>query len=287
VGVYRHLIPHTDIRCRRHVHHDDRSRAYPFDTAGIEIVSAVHTRHTPILDQGQAGSCTGNAGVGALATDPLFAALTGVDTRPYSLDEYGAVRLYSDAEMLDGDGPYPPNDNGSSGLSIAKVLARRGLIGGYRHTFTLTDTLKALAVTPVLLGVTWYERMSAPDPDGRVHPGGQVAGGHEIVAREIDTTNGRVWFDNSWGAGWGVNGRGWFTFDDLGTLLADQGDAMILTPAPSPGPVPDGGADAVLVDALDPWAAARHVGGNANAATAYRAWRTAKGFPPYQGEHVG
>ena len=31
----------------------------------------------------------------------------------------GAYRLYSAEESIDGDGPYPPNDNGSSGLTCA------------------------------------------------------------------------------------------------------------------------------------------------------------------------
>jgi hypothetical protein len=235
------------------VHHDSRSRLFSFDTKGRTLTSVAHARYTNILDQGQVGSCTGNAGIGALSTDPLYRSLPTKLT--YSLDETGAVKLYSDAEVIDGSGAYPPNDNGSSGLSIAKALKTAGIISGYQHTFTLNDALLALTVYPILVGINWYQGMFTPDPDGRVHISGALAGGHEIVARQIDATNSRVWFDNSWGTSWGVKGRFYLTFTDLGTLLSQQGDVVVLLPTttPGPAPVPTADADATLAVAMKAW----------------------------------
>lgn len=320
--VHYQRIPSTDPRLNRHIRHDDRSRQYAFDTTGLSIVSAKHTRRIPVLDQGQLGSCTGNAGIGCLGTDPFYdtlavptiikakgralsmadadrikdayeaAASTGrplvisedMEIRPrravrYQLNEYGAVALYSDATKADDyPGQYPPTDTGSDGLTIAKVLKAAGEISGYTHTFTLDDALKALGVTPVITGVNWYSNMFDPDTDGRVYPTGDIAGGHEFVVDEIDATNQRVWFTNSWGESWGLNGRAYLTFGDWGDLLGQQGDVTIFTPLTQPAPTPPGDPDSVLAAAFrhDNWVTHHHVGDNAHVAHAAAAWLRAK-----------
>jgi hypothetical protein len=278
----------------RHVHHDSESRRYAFDTAGLSVVSAKHTRRIDVLDQGALGSCTGNAGIGCLGTDPYYASLredVGKQLGPpyttgvYPLDENGAVQLYRDATHADDyPGEYPPTDTGSDGLTIAKVLKAAGEIAGYQWTFSLDDALKALGVTPFITGTVWYDRMFDPDPDGRVHPTGPVAGGHEYVADEIDAERERVWCTNSWGTGWGVGGRFYLTFTDYGSLLAQQGDVTIFTPltepapTPSPAPVEHDPADVAFADVLWPWVACRHTGRNRDTARAAKAWLTAKGL---------
>lgn len=280
MAIRRERIPSTDPRLARHIHHDDRSRAYAFPTAGLTVVSAKHVRRIPVLDQGDLGSCTGNAGVGCLGTDPFYATAVplhipaGVwspegiqaafqaavkrgevivvqggaelaDRTPrYPLDESGAVQLYSDATKADDyPGQYPPTDTGSDGLTVAKVLKTAGEISGYQHTFSLDDALKALTVTPLIVGTNWHEDMFNPDADGRVHPAGAVAGGHEYVADEIDADLGRIWFTNSWGPDWGVTrdgrpGRFYMSFDDFGRLLAADGDVTVFVPLSQPAPVP-------------------------------------------------
>lgn len=303
--VHFERIPSTDPRLGRHVRHDDRSRAFAYPTVGLTLQSAKHARRIPVLNQGDVGSCTGNAGVGCLGTDPYYDTLlpsvalaVEVDgqrhigrsrTLPrYTFDEAGALRLYSDAETIDGDGPFPPNDNGSTGLSVAKALKTAGEISGYQHTFTLTDALLALGKTPVITGVSWYEDMFQPDADGRVHITGALAGGHEFVVDEIDVELERVWFTNSWGTSWGVNGRAYLTFDDWGRLLADQGDVTVFTPLtkpaptpqPTPTPAPPADPDAALATIAHPWVLEHHtaVGGNNHMASALKAWLHAKGL---------
>ena len=270
--VTRVHIPSRDPRLKRHIHHDSRSRHFAFNTSHLKaggIVSVIHPRHIPILDQGQVGSCTGNAGIGALATDPLYT--PSVASQPvYPLNESGALKLYSAAETIDGDGPYPPNDNGSCGLSIAKALLAAGLISSYQHTFTLNDALLAVQEYPIICGVNWYDGMFTPAADGRVQISGQVAGGHEILCRQVDAQNKRVWFDNSWGSSWGVQGRFYMTFDDFSTLLSQQGDVVVLIsnnvnppnpappqpspPAPTPSPpAPPSAADTALAAVTHQW----------------------------------
>jgi hypothetical protein len=276
-GIYRRDLPRTDRRLGRHVHHDERSRQYAFDTSDIVITSVVHARAIGILDQGQVGSCTGNAGIGALATDPVFDPIKAETF--YPMTESGALKLYSNAEDVDGDGPYPPNDNGSCGLSIAKCLQRANLISGYQHTFSREDALKALMTGPVLFGTNWYDRMFNPDPDGRVRIGGSLAGGHEIVAREIDAEKDRVWFDNSWGEGWGLKGRFYLTFDDFGTLLGQDGDIIVPVPVSAPAPVPSADPDQTLAFKTKAWAFGKHTWpATRTVAKALQDWYVAKGF---------
>lgn len=230
-------IPSTDKRLGRHIHHDSRSLNYKFDTRFKTIMSVVHARHIPILDQGSIGSCTANAGIGALGTDPLFSVLPA--TPKYSLDENGAVKLYSNEEVMDGNGTYPPNDDGSSGLTCAKVLQAAGLISGYQHTFTLNDALLALSTYPILIGINWYNSMFTPAADGgiTVDQSSGLAGGHELLVRENDAVNQRIWVDNSWGA-WGVSGRAYLSWADFGTLLSLQGDVTVLLPLSVAPPTP-------------------------------------------------
>jgi hypothetical protein len=257
--IYKEHIPSLDPKLKRHVYHDSKSWNYKFDTKGLKITSVVHNRLIPVLDQGNVGSCTGNAGIGCLGTDPYFTKIKHSDI--YTLDEPGALRLYSAAEVIDGNGPYPPNDYGSYGLSIAKALLNAGMISGYQHTFTLNDALLALTQYPIMVGMNWYSSMFYPQADGRVVPSGRIMGGHEVEASEIDAVNQRVWFWNSWGEEWGVKGRFYLTFRDLGKLLSQKGDVIVLIPptvvdtttmAPAPQPTT---ADQELANAMKKWIA--------------------------------
>lgn len=235
--IYIEKIPSTDSRLKRHINHDSKSKEFAFDTSNIPtILDVEHERYIPILDQGQVGSCTGNAGIGSLSTAPF----QNLNNTVYTRDEGGALALYSDAEMIDGDGPYPPNDNGSSGLSIAKDLLAKGLISGFQHTFTLQDALKALNQYTLLIGSNWYEGMFYPDANGQVHVDvtQQIAGGHEYLVRKNNTEDGLVGADNSWGEEWGIQGSFTMSWADLETLLAQGGDVIVLFPPTITPPTP-------------------------------------------------
>jgi hypothetical protein len=226
----------------RHVHHDPRSRAYAYVPRAGAYVSAKHVRHIPVLDQKALGSCTGNACEGAIGTSGLFDALPDMlrlSTTDAVANEAAAVVLYSRATQLDGiPGSYPPNDTGSDGLSVAKAAKEQGLISGYLHAFSLDAALRALEQQPIIVGIDWYSGFDDPDAAGLVQISGGVRGGHEIVFDEIDAAKKLVWFTNSWGTSWGVNGRACMSFKTFGKLLKRDGDATILLPLSQPPPQP-------------------------------------------------
>ena len=249
--IEEHAVP--GMRLGRHVRHDSRSLLYPWQESGTPLKDVLLTRHIGILDQGDVGSCTGNAETGALGTDPLFGSLSpGMQAR---LNEALALALYSAAEDIDGDGPYPPNDNGSTGLSVCKAAKNAGWISGYVHCLSLNSVLDAISSGhAVIIGSNWYDSMDTPDGSGLVSisPGAQVRGGHEYLARGIDTANRLVRLDNSWGTGWGDQGSFAYSWDTLQRLLSEQGDGTVSVPVtqPPPQPAPPKPDPAVLLGKL-------------------------------------
>lgn len=281
MAVYRRIIPATDPRCGRHVQHDDRSLAYAAPVLPRSAIQSVAwIRRCPVLDQGQLGSCTGNAAAGWVGTDNI--------DRPGQpgIDETTALDIYHLATELDEfDGAYPPDDTGSSGLGAAKALKAAGYITGYTHAFSLAALATALQGGPALIGVPWYNSSFDPASDGRipVDTASGLAGGHELCVDRYERRNGvddQYWVCNSWGTSWALDGRAYFTALDLALLLTDDGDVTVPTPATAPAPTPPQDADVVLAAVMRAggWITRRHTGDNATVARAAQTWITTKGL---------
>jgi len=208
-------------RLGRHVEHDPQSRAFLAGTAAVTTVT--FKRHVRAFDQGDLGSCTGNALAGVLMTDPFW-----VSSRV--LTEADAVALYKVATKLDNiPGKYPPNDTGSSGLGVMKAAVQAKYITGYAHVFSLDHLLGSLVLRPGILGINWYTSFDSPSSTGEcpLTASATVRGGHEVEMFGIDAKKERVWCYNSWGPTWGgrKNGTFYFSFKTLKRLLSEQGDA--------------------------------------------------------------
>lgn len=251
-----HRYTPTDPRLGRHVAHYPESLAY---AAGVLPKSAITTvrwtRRIPILDQGQLGSCTGNAATGMLGTDSAgrtagtavtisaagAAASHGLFTAgTYDLDEAFAVALYSLATILDTySGTYPPTDTGSDGVSVSKALKALGLITAYTHAFSLDALTSALMSGPVIIGIEWLESMFTTDSDGRIviDKSSGVAGGHELEVLGYNADTGLYEIPNSWGTdGFGIDGTGFMAATDMRYILSQQGDVTVPSFAPFPVP---------------------------------------------------
>lgn len=236
IRIEEDVIP--GMRLGRHVNHDPRSFGFEFQAMPRKLTNVLWPRSTPILDQGNLGSCTGNAMTGALATGPVF---TGLPARYPALDEAEAVHLYSQATVLDPyPGTYPPTDTGSDGVSVAQAASNAYLVAGYTHTFDLATALQAIMTGPVIIGLNWYSSFDNPGADGRVSitSNAYVRGGHEVLVRGLSADNSELLLDNSWSSDWGNEGSFIFSFDTFERLLSEDGDCTVPTPAMSPKPVP-------------------------------------------------
>lgn len=231
----------------RHLQIDERSRMYAVAPKATSVLKTMaHTRYVPILDQSDlraqgivlAGnpdalsSCTGNAAIGAVGSLPLYIK-QDLQLRRQLRDpkqaETQAIDLYAEATELDEfPETYPPTDDGSSGLGVAKALVKKGIISAYDHAFDLQALLTALQTTPVLFGINWYESMFNCSPNGTVEISGAIAGGHELVIDAVFMEAQKIRLANSWTPTWGDGGCFFLTFDQTDRLLAEQGDAIIL-----------------------------------------------------------
>lgn len=211
----------------RLIEHDERSRNFP-----ARAVSKLHPvswrKFGPVLDQGTLGSCTGNSAAHAMNSDPYRSHMRSLGERLLQQDD--AVSIYTDATIIDQfPGVYPPEDTGSSGLAVAKVLKNRGWIDGYSHAFSPEQARGALMLGPVLFGTWWHDSMFTPDKNGYVHPDGNKVGGHEILLIGDDGRN-RITVQNSWGNRWGRGGRFYLTVKEFSELMLDDGDVTALRP---------------------------------------------------------
>lgn len=156
-----------------------------------------HKRVVPPFNQGQIGSCTANAAIGLLMTEPFHQAA-------WNFTEDDAVKLYEQETRLDNSqipGSYPPDDTGSTGAWSMEALKQNGWIRDYVHTRSLHTALRLVVPAPISIGVSWYQSMFTPDKDATIHvdESSGLAGGHQIEVVGLDVAGQRIRIANSWG----------------------------------------------------------------------------------------
>lgn len=206
-----------------------------------------HERNVAQYDQGQVGSCTGNACDGAICTQP------GTDTS--RCGESFAVQAYQGGTCVDNGcslakctcsgcpRAYCPttgaNDNGSTGSSVFTWMKANGWITDFVTADTESDLTAGVQKTACTIGINFPYSMETIGSTCQavVNAASGIAGGHEIeiVGLQIMPDGSkRWWFDNSWGI-WGCKdskgyyGFAWISNDDLfGSVLQMDGDCPIL-----------------------------------------------------------
>lgn len=228
----------ADPRLGRHVHHDSRSLDYEFvpRRAKPKQKNTFWDSAIAPLNQGDLGSCTGNATAQWLNTNFANQVRT-LTNKGKALTEKDAVKIYSLGTTLDDQpGQYPPNDDGCDGLSVAKAGVKLGYLDKYTHTFSFSALQAAIETTPVIVGTVWTNTMFNPK-NGLVKVGrlteSNMAGGHEYLCCGVDFNAEVLTFRNSWGDTdeWpGCKPGGYFaiSFTDYKKLLAEQGDVTVL-----------------------------------------------------------
>jgi hypothetical protein len=127
---------------------------------------------------------------------------------------------------------------GSSLLGGARYLKRAGFITGYHWAETADDVITTLcAYGPVLLGVSWFDAMYEPLPNGVLEVNGPQVGGHcllatgyipgeEAMKMGLGHAN-LVQVVPSLGRGYGVGGRAYLRLMDLHFLMKNGGEAVV------------------------------------------------------------
>jgi hypothetical protein len=111
-----------------------------------------------------------------------------------------------------------------------------------------------------------------------VNTSGSIVGGHCLVAYGFvpsDPVFGSdmIWWLNSWGPSYGVNGTGYIRTTDLAKLLSQDGEACVPTDRAAAVTVDP---DLVLASKVRPWVTQPHTGSNKTAARAVADWLQAK-----------
>jgi hypothetical protein len=231
---FHYLVENHDhpYRLGRHQVHDaltPERDAFTLVDRFKPIKTVTHKELVPVFDQGQLGSCTANAALGCLVTEPF--ATVGA-----TYVETDAVTLYELETQLDNSqipGSYPPNDTGSTGPWSMMALEKQGKIKSFIHTRNLHTALRMLNTGPISIGVSWYESMFTPINAASggglvldVDEHSDLAGGHQLCVTANDVEHQRVLLRNSWGVGWGDQGHAWLTWNDFALLLHEGGDVV-------------------------------------------------------------
>lgn len=224
--------PVGDIRLDRLVQFDERSRAFPVTAALGEdrpVITKLWTipHGSPVLDQGAEGACAGFGITNELRFNPV--PVRGLD------ETFARERVYYEAQKIDpwAGGSYPgasPWYEGTSVLAAVKVAATLNFYTEYRWAFNETDMARSVSyLGPVIIGVPWYEGMFSPDATGYLRPTGALVGGHCTLVVGVSAVYGYYTIYNSWGPAWGNAGRARISRADMATLLAQQGEACVIT----------------------------------------------------------
>lgn len=228
----------------RNINHDPESLRYRVGrTAEPKTVS--WEIFAPILNQAKIGKCVAETGAEYLASEIFWPLLpdeikqtlsTSVDTA-----EDWTSALYRELTRDDTfPGEWEPDDTGSDGLTLGKVLTKRKLINGYRHVTTIGEAEASIQDGPFAIGTVWLSGMETPRRDGTVLVQGNPLGGHEYLCFGRDAGRDLWWMRNHWTREWGKDGTFAYDTPGLQRLMSMQGDITVFVPlnAPKPEPAP-------------------------------------------------
>jgi hypothetical protein len=203
---------------------DPRDKEHLMSTvAPIEVTRSVAFWETgPIMDQGITSQCTAYSAEQLLMSGP-------VKNQMY-LTPHELYRL----NQLNDEWPGE-NYDGSSVRAAMKVLQASGLITQYVWAFNVDPVRRWLLMKgPVVVGTNWYSEMFKVDKrTGFVRAKGKPMGGHAYMLRGADDnlkcpdgSKGAARIVNSWGEGWGIQGKAWISYKDLDGLIKNHGEAV-------------------------------------------------------------
>lgn len=229
-------------------------RDWSYHAPRLEIPKRVDLRPlcSPVVDQGQIGSCTGNALAGCFEfleikenADPHYGPEEFLNNH---FDPVSRLFIYWNERVLDGttdqdagaqirDGVKTLNQIGACrekrwGYSKANLFRKPGKmafaesrghqISEYRRIGRLDDMKSCLAEGfPFVFGFTVFESFESDEvAKTGLMPmpkrGESVLGGHAVMAVGYEEPTQRVIIRNSWGTGWGDQGYFYMPYSFIG-----------------------------------------------------------------------
>ncbi len=185
---------------------------------------------SPVENQGQLGSCTANALVGALEflerkDHVTFVNLSRLfvyyDERviEHTVSSDSGAQIRDGIKTLTKQGvcsekkwPYFISKFAVKPIATCYKEALQHQITSYHRIVTLDDMRTCLADGfPFVFGFTVYESFESPEVArtgilNMPQPGERVLGGHAVLAVGYNDANNRFLVRNSWGTAWGQNG---------------------------------------------------------------------------------
>jgi hypothetical protein len=217
-----------------------------------------------IRDQGNEGSCVGQAGAalkdwhekhqrgypeGGLSSRCIYNLARALEGRlndegAYLRDALKGLQQYGTCR--ERQWPYKAGvDTGKDPRTHITIQEMQPWqIESYVRITNVEEIMQALASgRPVYAGIPWYRNWIVPGLDGKLPmPEGQPVGGHAILFLGYNQPEGWILLQNSWGRVWGKGGYGKIPIKalnqiegecDFWTIIDKQG------PGPGPGPEPE------------------------------------------------
>lgn len=227
---------------------DPRDYLQPVSTGPVPVSVDLRSMMSPVEDQGNLGSCTGNAIAGALE-------FLENKTLPKSqFVDISRLFIYYNERVIEGtvkedsgafirDGVKAAATVGACSETVWPYIIRKFMtkppvrafadaakrkISQYLRITNLAGIKQSLAAGyPVVFGFQVYQQFESDQcaHDGIVVmpiPGEQSIGGHAVLAVGYDDTKQMLLVRNSWGASWGIGGYFWLPYGYVTKGLADD-----------------------------------------------------------------
>jgi hypothetical protein len=182
-----------------------------------------------VWDQGFSSRCVEYSSLKYLEAGPV----RNIKNVPFKPGGGGEFDFYHQCQLVD---EWPgTNYDGTSVRAAMKVLQEHGFIGEYRWAWDVGTIVNFLLSTgPMVFGTLWTDSMFDVTTKGfiDVQAKPEGIGGHAYLGVGANTTlkcpdgtKGAIRILNSWGAGWGQDGRAWLPLSQLDILMKEDGEA--------------------------------------------------------------
>lgn len=187
-------------------------------TLGIPKVGRQIWKTGPIIDQKEESACVGFDWLEFLMAEP--------NPYPVPADTFHfAMQIYRRAQQLDDSPGEEPEYYGTTVEAGHAALLEMGLVKPEIFWATTIDQVikHLLEIGPVSMGTDWTRSMMETNEEGYVFASGLSVGGHCYLCHGVDIKAETLFFQQSWGLEYGIDGKFKMSFSTMEKLLRRSG----------------------------------------------------------------